>query len=82
MEERLADLHRRVHTGAYRALPSRRAYIPKADGQQRPLGIAALEDKVVQSALVTVLNTIYEEDFAGCSTRISAGSSTPSTMDG
>ena len=67
MEERIADLHRRVHTGAYRALPSRRAYIPKADGQQRPLGIAALEDKVVQAALVTVLNAIYEEDFAGFS---------------
>jgi RNA-directed DNA polymerase len=50
-----------VHTGAYRALPSKRTYIPKADGQQRPLGIAALEDKIVQSAMVTVLNAIYEE---------------------
>jgi len=67
LEDRLADLYRRVHTGAYRALPSKRAYIPKADGQQRPLGIAALEDKIVQSAMVTVLNAIYEEDFAGFS---------------
>src|SRR5713101_6419252 len=68
MEERLQDLHDRVHRGAYRAQPSRRAYIPKADGrQQRPLGIAALEDKIVQQAVVTVLNEIYEEDFLGFS---------------
>lgn len=67
LEDRVADLHRRVHSGAYRALPSKRAYIPKADGQQRPLGIAALEDKIVQSAMVVVLNAIYEEDFAGFS---------------
>ena len=63
LEDRLADLDRRVHRGAYRAQPSRRVYIPKADGRQRPLGIAALEDKIVQQALVTVLNQIYEEDF-------------------
>ena len=67
MEERLADLHDRVHRGAYRAQPSRRTYIPKADGRQRPLGIAALEDKIVQQAVVTVLNQIYEEDFLGFS---------------
>ncbi len=67
LEERLNDLHRRVHRGAYRAQPSRRVYIPKADGRQRPLGIAALEDKIVQHAVVTVLNQIYEEDFLGFS---------------
>jgi group II intron reverse transcriptase/maturase len=67
LEARITDLLRRVHTGAYRALPSKRAYIPKANGQQRPLGIAALEDKIVQSAVVWVLNAIYEEDFAGFS---------------
>jgi RNA-directed DNA polymerase len=63
VEARLKDLHDRVHRGVYRAQPSRRVYIPKADGRQRPLGIAALEDKIVQQAVVTVLNEIYEEDF-------------------
>ncbi len=67
LEGRLKDLHDRIHRGAYRAQPSRRTYIPKADGRQRPLGIAALEDKVVQQAVVTVLNEIYEEDFLGFS---------------
>ena len=67
LEDRLADLHRRIHRGAYRAQPSRRVYIPKADGRQRPLGIAALEDKIVQQAVVTVLNEIYEADFRGFS---------------
>jgi len=67
LEDRLADLHGRVHRGAYRAQPSRRVYIPKADGRQRPLGIAALEDKIVQQAVVTVLNEIYETDFRGFS---------------
>lgn len=67
LEDRLKDLHSRVHRGAYRAQPSKRVYIPKANGKQRPLGIAALEDKVVQSAVVTVLNQIYEEDFRGFS---------------
>lgn len=67
LEEKLADLHSRVHRGAYRAQPSKRTYIPKADGKQRPLGIAALEDKIVQQAVVTILNAIYEEDFLGFS---------------
>ena len=64
---RLEDLHARVHRGAYRALPSRRRYIPKPDGRQRPLAVAALEDKIVQKATVAVLNAIYEEDFLGFS---------------
>jgi RNA-directed DNA polymerase len=63
----LTDLASRVHRGAYRALPSRRTYIPKADGRQRPLAVAALEDKVVQRATVAVLNCIYEEEFLGFS---------------
>jgi hypothetical protein len=67
LEDRLPDLHSRVHRGAYRAQPSRRVYIPKPDGRQRPLGVAALEDKVVQQAVVTILNQIYEEDFRGFS---------------
>src|SRR3954466_5574587 len=67
LEPRLADLHARVHRGAYRALPSRRRYIPKPDGRQRPLAVAALEDKIVQKATVAVLNAIYEEDFLGFS---------------
>ena len=67
LEDRLVDLHRRVHRGAYRAKPSRRVYIPKADGRQRPLGIAALEDKIVQQAVVTTVNHIYEVDFKGFS---------------
>jgi RNA-directed DNA polymerase len=64
---KLKDLHGRVHRGAYRPQPSRRTYIPKADGRQRPLAIAALEDKIVQGACVIVLNAIYEEDFLGFS---------------
>jgi len=67
LEPRLADLHDRVHRGAYRPLPSRRVYIPKADGRQRPLAVAALEDKIVQGATAVVLNAIYEEDFLGFS---------------
>ena len=67
LEPRLAALHDRVHRGSYRPLPSRRTYIPKADGRQRPLAVAALEDKIVQSAVVMVLNAIYEEDFLGFS---------------
>ncbi|WP_420824093.1 group II intron reverse transcriptase/maturase, partial [Telmatospirillum siberiense] len=67
LERRLSDLHDRVHRGAYRPQPSRRTYIPKADGRQRPLAIAALEDKIVQGATTMVLNAIYEEDFLGFS---------------
>jgi group II intron reverse transcriptase/maturase len=67
LEDRLTDLHSRIHRGAYRAQPSRRVYIPKADGKQRPLGIASLEDKIVQQAVVTILNQIYEGDFRGFS---------------
>jgi group II intron reverse transcriptase/maturase len=67
LDRKIADLHARVHRGAYRALPSRRQYIPKADGQQRPIAVAALEDKIVQKAVCAVLNAIYEEDFLGFS---------------
>jgi group II intron reverse transcriptase/maturase len=67
VEDRLVDLHGRVHRGAYRARPSRRVYIEKEDGRQRPLGVAALEDKIVQYAVTTILNQIYEEDFLGFS---------------
>ena len=67
LDRRIEDLHARVQRGAYRALPSRRQYIPKADGQQRPLAVAALEDKIVQKAVCGVLNAIYEEDFLGFS---------------
>src|SRR5499427_4433989 len=65
LEPNLEDLHREIHRGAYRPQPSRRTYIPKADGRQRPLAVAALEDKIVQGACVMVLNAIYEEDFLG-----------------
>jgi len=67
LDRNLTDLHARVHRGAYRATPSRRTYIPKADGRQRPLAVAALEDKIVQRAIVAVLNCIYEEEFLGFS---------------
>ena len=67
LEGNLQSLLERVHSGAYRASPSRRVYIPKADGRLRPLGIASLEDKVVQRAVVEVLNAIYEVDFLGFS---------------
>ena len=66
LEVRHEDLHARVHGGAYRAQPSRRKFIPKGDGQ-RPLGVASLEDKIVQRAVVEVFNAIYEEDFLGFS---------------
>src|SRR5216110_2544646 len=81
LEDRLIDLHSRVHRGAYRAQPSRRVYIPKADGQQRPLGIAALEDKMVQQAVVTTLNQIYEVDFKGFSYGFRPGRSPHQALD-
>ncbi|WP_437313109.1 group II intron reverse transcriptase/maturase [Sorangium sp. So ce385] len=67
LEENLRDLHERLHRGAYRAKPSRRVFIPKPDGRQRPLGIASLEDKIVQRAVVEVMNSVYEVDFLGFS---------------
>src|SRR6202162_5145042 len=67
LESNLQDLHSRVHRGAYRAQPSRRKYIPKPDGRQRPLGIAAVEDKIVQAAVVAILTPIYESEFLGFS---------------
>src|SRR5665213_1206824 len=81
LEDRLADLHSRVHRGAYRAQPSRRVYIPKPDGRQRPLGIAALEDKIVQQAAVTILNQIYEVDFKGFSYGFRPGRSPHQALD-
>jgi RNA-directed DNA polymerase len=81
LEDRLADLHDRVHRGAYRAKPSRRVYISKADGRQRPLGIAALEDKIVQQAVVTILNQIYEVDFRGFSYGFRPGRSPHQALD-
>ena len=67
LEDNLQDLHARVHRGGYRAKPSRRVYIPKPDGRLRPLGVTALEDKILQRAVVEVLGTIYEADFLGFS---------------
>ena len=81
LERRLEDLHARVHRGAYRALPSRRVYIPKPDGRQRPLAVAALEDKIVQRATAAVLNAIYEEDFLGFSYGFRPGRGTHDALD-
>jgi retron-type reverse transcriptase len=67
LEANLKALCNRVHRGSYRAKPSRRVYIPKTDGRMRPLGVAALEDKIVQGAVVEILNAIYEADFLGFS---------------
>jgi RNA-directed DNA polymerase len=81
LERNLTDLHDRVHRGAYRALPSRRVYIPKPDGRQRPLAVAALEDKIVQRAAAALLNAIYEEDFLGFSYGFRPGRGAHDAMD-
>jgi RNA-directed DNA polymerase len=81
LEANLQDLHARVHRGAYRAKPSRRAYIAKADGRARPLGIAAVEDKILQRAVVEVLNAIYEVDFVGFSYGFRPGRSPHQALD-
>jgi RNA-directed DNA polymerase len=81
LEENLQRLHSKVHTGAYRAKPTRRVYIPKPDGRQRPLGIATLEDKIVQRALVEVMNAIYESDFLGFSYGFRPGRGSHDALD-
>lgn len=81
LEERLTDLQGRIHRGAYHAKPSRRVWIPKSDGRKRPLGIAALEDKIVQAAVVEVLNRIWEEDFVGFSYGFREGRSQHDALD-
>jgi group II intron reverse transcriptase/maturase len=78
---RIEGLHRRIHAGSYRATPVKRAYIPKADGQMRPLGIAAVEDKIVQHAVVTILNQVYEVDFLGFSYGLRSGRSAHDALD-
>jgi len=80
-ERRIIDLHGRIHRGAYRAKPSKRTYIPKPDGKMRPLGIAALEDKIVQQAARTVLECIYEQDFLGFSYGFRPGRSQHRALD-
>jgi RNA-directed DNA polymerase len=81
LDRRIEDLHDRVHRGAYRAQPSRRRYIPKPDGRQRPLAIAALEDKLVQRSVAAVLNAIYEEDLLGFSYGFRPGRSQHDALD-
>jgi len=81
LEARLIELHGQVHRGAYRAQASRRVYIPKADGRQRPLGVASLEDKIVQQAITTILNQIYEVDFRGFSYGFRPGRSPHQALD-
>jgi RNA-directed DNA polymerase len=81
LEGNLVSLHERVHSGAYRALPSRRRYIPKVDGKQRPLGIAAIEDKIVQAAAVAILTPIYEAEFLGFSYGFRPGRSQHDALD-
>ena len=81
LEDNLQDLHARLHRGAYRAKPSRRVFIRKPDGRLRPLGVAALEDKILQRALVEVLNVIYEHDFLGFSYGFRPGRSQHDALD-
>ena len=81
LDHNLEDLHGRLHRGAYRPLPSRRVYISKPDGRQRPLAVAALEDKIVQRAVAEVLNAIYEEDFLGFSYGFRPGRSQHDALD-
>ena len=81
LHENLRDLHARVQSGRYRAKPSRRVYIPKADGRQRPLAVAALEDKIVQRAVTGVLNAVYEADFLGFSYGFRPGRSPHKALD-
>jgi RNA-directed DNA polymerase len=81
LQDRLIDLHGRVHRGAFRAQPSRIVYLRKDDGRQRPLGIAALEDKIVQQGVVTILNAIFEEDFLGFSYGFRPGRSQHQALD-
>jgi RNA-directed DNA polymerase len=81
LDGKLLDLHRRLHSGGYRALPTRRTYIPKADGKQRPLGIAAMEDKIVQAAVVMLLTPIYEAEFLGFSYGFRPGRSQHDALD-
>ena len=80
-EAKITDLHSRVHRGTYRAQPSKRTWIPKLDGKLRPLGIAALEDKIVQRAVRTILECIYEEDFQGFSYGYRPGRSCHRALD-
>jgi group II intron reverse transcriptase/maturase len=81
LEANLKDLHGRIHRGSYRAKPSRRSWIPKPDGRKRPLGIASLEDKIVQAAVSEVLQQIYEEDFLGFSYGFRSGKSQHDALD-
>src|SRR5271167_2814192 len=81
LEENLRDLHARVHRGAYRARPTRRVFIPKPDGRLRPLGVAAVEDKILQRAVVEVLNASYEDDFLGFSYGFRPGRSQHDALD-
>jgi retron-type reverse transcriptase len=81
LENRLESLHERIHKGTYRARPSKRIYIPKPDGKRRPIGIAALEDKIAEMAVVKILNQIYEEEFIGFSYGFRPGRSQHRALD-
>ncbi len=81
LADRITDLHGRIHRGAYRARPSKRIYLSKPDGQQRPIGIASLEDKLVQKAVVWVMQSIYEEDFVNFSYGHRPGRSQHTALD-